>query len=397
MMRWKRFLSVLLAAGLIGGVMVTNVWADSAISSVSLTVNEDLIEPGEKLSHTDADEVVSNTNSRYSIADCEWETSENREVKIGDKLKVKVVLEASSDYYFKGSYRESNVTIHNGDFVSASRKNEDTLVVTLTMDAVKGTFDEPDDAYWRDSGFGNAKWTAGDTSSDYYDVYLYRQSSLVTKMEGLHATSYDFYPYMTKEGTYTFKVRTVPNTSGDKTYGKKSDWTESDEVYIAKEDISDGTGQAGVNNTTSVGWILNGGIWYYKYPDGSFQKDSWAKVNDKWYLFDAQGRMLTGWQLRSNVWYFLNSSGDMQKGWQLDNNKWYYLNPDPQRGVEGAMMTGWINFNNKWYYANSSGALISGWNQVDGNWYYFSTSDYTKAVDTTVDGFYVDINGIWKR
>lgn len=397
MMKLRRFLSGLLAVGVLTGVMVTDAWAGSAISSVSITVERDQFEVGNELSDTNPESVVSTSNSRYRIRDAEWVTSKSHELKIGDRPKIKVTLEADGSYYFKGSYRESNVTIKYGDFVSASRRNDDILTVTLTADPVKGTYDSPDYAEWKGSGLGNARWDAPDNTSGYYDVYLYRQSGLVTKLEGIHATSYNFYPYMTKEGTYTFKVRTVPSTSDQKDYGKKSDWTESDEIYVAKEDVSDGSGQTGINNTSQVGWILDGGVWYYRYPDGTYQKDSWAKISEKWYLFDAQGRMLTGWQLRNNIWYYLNSSGDMKTGWFVDNNKWYYLNPNPAQGVEGAMLTGWINVNDRWYYANTSGALISGWNQVDGNWYYFSTSDYTKAVDTTIDGFYVDGNGIWRR
>ena len=106
---------------------------------------------------------------------------------------------------------------------------------------------------------------------------------------------------MTKEGTYSFKVRAVPGSESDKKYAKKSEWTESDDMYINKEHVSDGRGQ-GVTNagTSQVGWIQQSGTWYYKYPDGSYQKNSWLKVNDKWYLFDSSGRMLTGWQNRNN-------------------------------------------------------------------------------------------------
>ena len=63
------------------------------------------------------------------------------------------------------------------------------------------------------------------------------------KLGGVSGNSYNFYPYMTKEGDYTFKVRTVPHTDDEKRYGDKSGWVESGDLYIDEDDVSDGTGQ----------------------------------------------------------------------------------------------------------------------------------------------------------
>lgn len=32
---------------------------------------------------------------------------------------------------------------------------------------------------------------------------------------------------------------------------------------------------------------------------GSYVKNGWVEVGGRWYLFDASGRMLTGWQERT--------------------------------------------------------------------------------------------------
>ena len=132
-------------------------------------------------------------------------------------MKVYIRPTDSDDHYFKGSYSSSNISIKNGSYVSAKKSGED-LVVTLKISAIEGTYDPPEDAYWRDSGYGKARWKAGDVSSNTFDVYLYRGGSVVTKLESIKATSYDFYPYMTKEGTYSFKVRAVPGSESDKKY-----------------------------------------------------------------------------------------------------------------------------------------------------------------------------------
>ncbi len=343
---------------------------------------------------------VYSNNDKYEVSDLNWVTSDTKEMKVGSEPKMKVTLRAtnSDDYAFKGGYQSSNVSIKGGTYVSSSRSGSDTLYVTFTFKPVKGTYDSPQDAYWRDSGLGNAKWSSVDNSSGAYDVYLYRGSSIIKKVEKLKATSYNFYPYMTKAGTYSYKVRTVPYTESEQKYGKNSEWTESDEVYVPQEKVSDGSGQddSAVSNG-QVGWIKTGNIWYYRYPDGTYQKNNWAKINNKWYLFDSNGGMVTGWQQRNNIWYFLNSDGAMTTGWIVSNNKWYYLNPSTTSGVEGGMITGWINYNNKWYYTDSTGAMQEGWRQVDGNWYYFYPGEGSKAVNTTISGFPVDGNGIWRK
>ncbi|KEZ89900.1 cell wall-binding protein [Lacrimispora celerecrescens] len=343
---------------------------------------------------------VYSNNDKYEVSDLNWITSDTKEMKVGSEPKMKVTLRAtnSDDYAFKGGYQSSNVSIKGGTYVSSSRSGSDTLYVTFTFKPVKGTYESPQDADWRDSGYGNAKWSSVDNSSGAYDVYLYRGSSIIKKVEKLKATSYNFYPYMTKAGTYSFKVRTVPYTESEQKYGKNSEWTESGEVYVPQEKVSDGSGQddSAVSNG-QVGWIKTGNIWYYRYPDGTYQKNNWAKINNKWYLFDSNGGMVTGWQQRNNIWYFLNSDGAMTTGWIVSNNKWYYLNPSTTSGVEGGMITGWINYNNKWYYTDSTGAMQEGWRQVDGNWYYFYPGEGSKAVNTTISGFPVDGNGIWRK
>ncbi len=343
---------------------------------------------------------VYTNNERYEVTDLDWITSDTKEMKVGSEPKMKVTLRAtnSDEYAFKGGYQSSNVSIKGGTYVSSSRSGSDTLYVTFTFKPVKGTYESPQDADWRDSGFGTAKWSSVDNSSGAYDVYLYRGSSIIKKVEKLKATTYNFFPYMTKAGTYSFKVRTVPYTESEQKYGKNSEWTESGEVYLPQEKVSDGSGQdnSAVANG-QVGWIKTGNIWYYRYPDGTYQKNNWAKINNKWYLFDSNGGMVTGWQQRNNIWYFLNSDGAMTTGWVVSNNKWYYLNPSTTSGVEGAMITGWVNYNNKWYYTDSTGAMQEGWRQVDGNWYYFYPGEGSKAVNTTISGFPVDGNGIWRK
>ncbi|HCD45166.1 MAG TPA: cell wall-binding protein [Lachnoclostridium sp.] len=408
MRHFKRLVALASMVSLLGlSIPFESLAAVKTITSVTIYAGLEEIASGETLpaessfkTNEGTGNYVYTNNDRYEVTDLDWVTSDSKEMKVGSEPKMKVTLRAtnSDDYAFKGGYQSSNVSIKGGTYVSASRSGSDTLYVTFTFKPIKGTYDSPEDAYWRESGYGNAKWSSVDNTSGAYDVYLYRGSNVVKKVEKLKATTYNFYPYMTKAGTYSFKVRTVPYTESEQKYGKNSDWTESDEVYLPQEKVSDGSGQD--DNTVAngqVGWIKTGNVWYYRYPDGTYQKNNWAKINNKWYLFDANGGMVTGWQQRNNVWYFINSDGTMTTGWVVSNNKWYYLNPSTTSGVEGAMSIGWINYNNKWYYTDSTGAMQEGWKQVDGNWYYFYPGEGSKAVNTTISGFPVDGNGIWRK
>ncbi len=412
--KWIR--ASLMALALSGIAVMPAFAADKTISSVTIRVDSEL-EPGDTLpeisilngtNSTDVDEggiCILNSNEKYSITGAEWVTSTSREMEVGDKPTMKVRLEPNrvgdDDYFFKGTYRSSNVNIKSGDFISAS-KDDGELVIKLRVDPIEGDFPAPEDAYWKDNAKGTARWEEPEEgSTGRYEVVLRRGSSKVTTIE-TSGHSYNFYPYMTKAGTYSFRVRTIAKTSSEEKYGNNSDWVESDEIYIAKEDVSDGTGQQ--DSTVSspgvvqnVGWRKYDNCWYYYYPDGSYQRDSWKKINNKWYLFQSDGKMLTGWQNRDGQTYYLTENGDMLTGWILAGNRWYYLNPTPD-SYEGALLRSrWETIDGKTYYFGADGAMLEGWHQIGSGWYYFYPGAGNKATDTFIDGFYVDHDGVWQR
>lgn len=412
MKKVNRILRTIVLVSLFSALMAPAAWARTAISGLGVRIKTDL-EAGSTLPTmsigNDDTNCVYTTSDRYDIVDVEWSSSVDRELQIGDTPRLKIYLEANGDYYFRNSYSSSKVSVQGGEFVSARHSNGQ-MVVTVETKAVKGQFDPPADAYW-DNARGRAVWERPDNrnmSSGAYDVYLYRGGSIVTKLENYTRTSYNFYPYMTQRGTYTFRVRTVPSNNDEEKYGKKSGWTISDELYLDSDEVSDGTGQnAGEGMTNSggivnVGWQNTNGGWYFRYPDGTYQKSGWLKVDGKWYYFDGDGRMLEGWQNVNNIWYYLNPNaggpeGSMVTGWLKEGNVWYYLNPN-EGGPEGAMVTNsWIQINGKTYYVNANGVMAEGWNQVGGQWYYFYPGSGEKAVSTVIDGFPVDAQGVWNK
>ena len=336
----------MLATALLASAAAFPAYADTkTISSVKITLDFDL-EVGDDLPDIEIDDNVRvSSGARYEIADADWSSSKNREVEIGETyaLKVTLAVKDSDEYRFKGTYRSSNVSVSGGTFSSASRQDSGReLKLTLRTKPVKGEYEPPEDAYWRDSGLGNARWSKVDGASRY-DVTLYRGSSKVYELTSYDGTSFNFYPWMTKAGTYSFKVRAVPKTGDD--YASKS---------------------------------------------------SWQYISDQWYLFDKDGWMLTGWQQVNGQYFYLNEGGNMATGWLNWNNRWYYLNPVSD-GNRGMMIKGWYTINGYQYCFGADGVMLEGWNEVDGNWYYFYPGAGNKAVNTYIDGFYVDANGVWRK
>ena len=188
----------------VGGTFLSFAASRKSISKVTIQLDLDL-EPGEALPDLEAGRDsgfnVRAGNERYAATEAKWVSSSSKEAEIGKTYSLKVTLEAvdSDAYGFSGTYKASNVTVKGGTFVSASRKGYESLVVTVKTKPVKGEYEAPDDAYWKDGQLGLAVWKKADGVSAY-DVSLYRGKNEVYKVKGYNGTRIDFYPYMTTEG-----------------------------------------------------------------------------------------------------------------------------------------------------------------------------------------------------
>ena len=457
--RWiKRTAAVILACCLAQGSCITSMAATKPIKSVSVRVNSKL-EAGSTLPGIDVGTgtpekgkvMVSGGNSKYHVSGAEWVDKAGEELKSADEPRMKVTLEPEDvgEDYFLASYKSSEVKISGGTFVSA-RRDGDNLVVTLRVNGVKGEYDPPGDAFWNEKNLGEARWDKPENTSGYYELQLFRDGKSVHKVSKTSSNRYNFYPYMTKEGDYTFKVRTIPSTDVQVKYGKKSEWVESGELQITDRYVSDGKGQQKKDGSLirgtadTVGWVKEEDGWNYRYPDGSLGRGGWELIDGLWYYFNMDGLMLTGWQNVDGRYYYLQPDGQMAVGWARVGQQWYYFRPEEEAGepvgsmagpgwkvigpyyyyfnddgslytgwlslngkryylntvdnsLQGAMFTGWIIRDGQTFYADSNGELVEGWCQIDGNWYYFYPGSYEMARDTRISGFYVNQDGIWTQ
>lgn len=122
------------------------------------------------------------------------------------------------------------------------------------------------------------------------------------------------------------------------------------------------------------------GRWWYRHADGSYTAGDWELVDGRWYLFDAEGWMLTGWQMKDGRWYLLGADGAMLTGWQRVDGKWYFLDDS------GAMATGWRMVGDKWYFLDESGSMRQGWQRSGGKWYWLNADGSMSADEVKMIG-----------
>lgn len=110
---------------------------------------------------------------------------------------------------------------------------------------------------------------------------------------------------------------------------------------------------------------------YPSYTPGTYYADSshWDYRNGHWICADKDFH-----QSYSNAWV-------------CTNGKWYYVDEN------GYMVTdAWITD----YYVDSSGVMQTGWVQQGDSWFYFY-SNGTKAINTTMGGFTLGVDGKWDK
>ena len=168
--------------------------------------------------------------------------------------------------------------------------------------------------------------------------------------------------------------------------------------------------------------------WYYFQDTGKAVKNKWLKLNNRWYHFNYEGIMETGW-VDDNM-YFCGDDGAALTGWQrlyppdgtdlqldpfeeTDGKVWYYFNTSgkkyvPADGSEytekridgvyycfddtGMMQTGWVPYNgtgdiSKYRYYGSNGASVTGWYTAE------PPAELMGQYESDVDWFYFARNG----
>ncbi|MBQ8932791.1 MAG: hypothetical protein IJ061_00730 [Lachnospiraceae bacterium] len=209
--------------------------------------------------------------------------------------------------------------------------------------------------------------------------------------------------------------------------GGHSDYDSSGEsnAMMSSRNRTGGSYGAGGRTSTSS---LTGGVWE-RNADGSWSyrmnggglATGWQFIGGasgaRWYVFDGEGRMLTGWYLDTDgKWYYLceekdGSEGAMLTGWHLDpqDGYLYYLKPET-----GEMAIGWYKVGSKWYFFNPVPPAPTWEQDGAGRWVYKGNTASASGAgggsgaagrprpygsmycdEITPDGFRVDASGAW--
>ena len=278
-----------------------------------------------------------------------------------------------------------------GETAETFENDDDYYYITIVCHAQGGVFDP---AKIKDGDVSEDQKTltytgkvlyeniAAEEDDPYYESFLIN----MPPKTGISRKGYKFEEwYNDEEGEYLFDGMPGVDKFEDEIhiYAKwkevlKKGWRETDKGWryceVIGEDYHDGVFKIGSKyyGFNSEGYMVTGWkkfsvSWYYFLSSGA-AVTGWKKISNKWYFFISDGKMVTGWQKISGKWYYFNSSGAMMTGWQKISGKWYYFESS------GAMVTGWKKIGGKWYYFQSSGAMKTGWLKLNGKWYYFNSS-----------------------
>lgn len=162
-------------------------------------------------------------------------------------------------------------------------------------------------------------------------------------------------------------------------------------------------------------WYTSGGKKYYLHDNSAAYQNEWLKADGKWYYFQSDSTMATDtwidnyyvdasgvwipskekpadkWITSGNRKWYRHADGSYTKNdWEVIDGKYYRFDKD------GWMVTGWQKIGNVTYYMDKTTGerYGEGWHWIDGSCYYMNAKG-EMAVDTWIDGYYVDQSGKW--
>ena len=163
-----------------------------------------------------------------------------------------------------------------------------------------------------------------------------------------------------------------------------------------------------------TGWFKQDGSWYYITSSGARSYSQLVEIDGQKYLFDKEGKMLTGLQVYNGKKMVFASSGALQSegkasSWQKIASNWYYYDEDGILTVgkkdikgttyyfdkEGIMQTGWVFVDGHWNYFASSGAMKTGWVKDRETWYYLDKDGIMLTGRQDINGvrYYLNASG----
>ena len=202
------------------------------------------------------------------------------------------------------------------------------------IDSVEVTNDEGDD--WSKSNPPEAEIRIGLEDEDEYTFSGSSSSNFKLTLASSIKSRYDKVEYVSARktdggATIILNIRLVFDKDADMSNAAAPgsvEWSASSEGTATWGDVSSdnakskwvsssswtpGSNTSDNNNTNTFpeGWqkAADGIRWWWQNPDGSYPASQWKETDGKWYYFDAEGYMATGWINVGGVDYCLAPDG----------------------------------------------------------------------------------------
>ncbi|MDO4266364.1 MAG: hypothetical protein Q4C63_07905 [Eubacteriales bacterium] len=225
-------------------------------------------------------------------------------------------LEAANGYAFTLDSSKIRLSGLGASYVKHERENSRTrLVIYLKFSGLAQQAVQISSAGWEDNGQGSqqvsgqgrgiAAWTATGNGA-LYELRLLRGGRTIASGKKTAALAYDFRPFMTRAGEYSYMIRPVLELKN------KAEWIQSDSIILTEEEASV---NKSLYNGSGTGWREASGRYWYREADGAYIQANWLQDAGNWYYFDASGWMQTDsfveWKGES---YYLDAQGHMLTG-----------------------------------------------------------------------------------
>lgn len=203
-------------------------------------------------------EIESNSN-KYSVDGYDI-LNDDFEWRDDSVPRIQITLTAEEDYYFQ-SLPKDKITLKGGaTFLKATRQDSSsTLLMDVELPSLQTAIRDVENLKLSDNGI--ATWDAISAAGSY-EVRIYRDDKAA-------------------------QFRDNPT-------GGSGAWAQSPE----------------------------NGRWWYDNGDGTYPANAWKLIGGKWYFFDAQGYMQTGWIQWDGKEYYCSENGDMQVNCMTPDNYW---------------------------------------------------------------------------
>ena len=309
--------------------------ADVGISKVKLTFSGTTPKKGHSIGNVTC-KVPDNAD--YYISECEYVngsgTWEN-----GDVPGVYVEIIADDGYYFKRDYKSYfSISGMSAKYDGAELVSDDVIELYVELPEIGKTSSSSSASTKAQAGyldFGGSVWWDGKTAhwdsvrgAIRYEIELRKNGSSLGTLKTTNR-SVNFSQEMSNRGhgTYSFRARGLYGQY----YGTWSKWS-SNYTYGAggtstSKYQGSGAGGPGAVHQTEAGWLYDNIGWWFKYPDGSYPAGRWDLIGGKWYFFDSNGYMRTGWISWNGAYYYCdpNTGAMLSNTWTPDG---FFVDPD---------------------------------------------------------------------